>query len=124
MASEHKPRLELDELLLALRHFAQARDWVQFQSPKNLSMAIAAEAGELLAELQWLSEAESGKLQGEKRQAVAFEMADVLMYLLRLADQLDVDILEVAAEKMALNETRYPADKVRGSAKKYSEYSE
>ena len=115
-------RDNLEQLQLALRQFAQERDWEQFQSPKNLSMALAVEAAELLEEFQWLSEAQSEQLESEKKQAVAFEMADVLMYLLRLADRLEVDLIATAAEKMALNEQRYPAEKVRGSARKYSDY--
>jgi len=108
----------------ALRAFARQRDWEQFQTPKNLSMAIAVEAAELLEQFQWLTAAESeaDALTEEKLRAVSFEMADILMYLLRLADRLQVDLLAAATEKMALNEQRYPADRVRGSARKYTEY--
>jgi NTP pyrophosphatase (non-canonical NTP hydrolase) len=116
--------VSLEQLQLALREFARARDWEQFQSPKNLSMALAVEAAELLEEFQWLGEAESDSLEPAKKQAVAFEMADVLMYLVRMADRLDIDLLATAVAKMALNEQRYPADKVRGIARKYTDYQD
>jgi len=105
-----------------LRQFAAVRDWEQFHSPKNLAMALVAEAGELAAHFQWLNEVQSAALQEAKRQAVAQEMADVLIYLVRLADKLDVDLWQATAAKMNLNEQRYPADRVRGNAAKYDEY--
>lgn len=111
--------LELSE---RLRRFADARDWAQFHSPKNLVMALVAEAGELVEQFQWLSEAQSAKLPPEQLDAVRLEMADVFIYLVRLADVLGVDLLAAARDKLALNEERYPADRVRGSARKYDEY--
>lgn len=105
-----------------LRAFAQARDWDQFHSPKNLSMALMVEAAELMEHFQWLSEAQSGSLAPEVKAAVAEELADILLYLVRLADKLDVDLLEAALQKLEKNAAKYPAEKVRGSAKKYSEY--
>lgn len=105
-----------------LRQFAAVRDWDQFHSPKNLAMALVAEAGELAAHFQWLEGEESRALADSRRQAVAHEMADVLIYLVRLADKLDVDLFAAATAKMALNEERYPAELVRGSAAKYDEY--
>lgn len=114
---------DLEELRQRIRKFAQVRDWDQFHSPKNLSMALAAEAGELLEKFQWLTEQQSSSLSPEKKEEIAEEMADVLVYLVRLADKLDVDLLETAEKKMAKNEEKYPADKVKGSAKKYTEYS-
>ena len=105
-----------------LRQFAAVRDWEQFHTPKNLAMALVAEAGELAAHFQWLDAAQSTELPPQKRDAVGQEMADVLIYLVRLADKLDVDLWQAAAAKMQLNETRYPADRVRGSAAKYDEY--
>jgi len=113
---------DLDQLKKRLRDFAAARDWDQFHSPKNLSMALAAEAGELLEQFQWLTEEQSKNLTTEQRQAVEEEMADVLLYLLRLADKLQVDVLDAAKKKITKNELKYPADKVRGSSKKYTEY--
>lgn len=105
-----------------LREFADARDWNQFHSPKNLAMALSVEASELLECFQWLTEAESRALDGKQLAAVADEIADVQLYLIRLADKLNVNIEAAVVQKMAKNEAKYPADKVRGSSKKYSEY--
>ncbi len=111
----------LTDLRDALRVFAAARDWDQFHSPKNLASALAVEAAELLERFQWLTEGESRRLPPAELEKVRQEMADVLNYLVRLADKLDVDLLEAARAKIAINEQKYPADQVRGSAKKYSE---
>lgn len=105
-----------------LREFTAARDWDRFHSPKNLAMALSAEAAEVIEHFQWLSETQSAALSPEKRAEVAAELADVLLYLVRLADKLDVDLAEAAARKIAENDKRYPSDKVRGSARKYTEY--
>ena len=105
-----------------LAAFAAARDWEQFHSPKNLAMALSVEAAELVEEFQWLTEAESKALDAERRERVRLELADVFIYLLRLADRLDVDLLRAADDKIALNERKYPADRVRGDARKYTEY--
>jgi dCTP diphosphatase len=110
------------ELQRRLAAFAAARDWDQFHSPKNLAMALSVEASELLEEFQWLTEQQSGSLDAERRERVRLEMADVLIYLLRLAAKLDVDLLRAAHDKLALNEQKYPADRVRGSSRKYTEY--
>ena len=107
-----------------LRDFAADRDWERFHSPKNLAMALAAETGELMEHFQWLTEAQSRELDPSQRELVAAELADVLLYLLRLADQLGVDLKAAAERKIAVNEKRYPVDRVRGSAKKYSEYQD
>lgn len=112
---------DLTQLRDALRDFAAERDWDQFHSPKNLASALAVEAAELLECFQWLSEAESRKLSPNQHARAREELADVLNYLVRLADKLDVDLLEAAREKMAKNALKYPADKARGSAKKYSD---
>jgi dCTP diphosphatase len=112
---------DLTQLRDALRDFAAERDWDQFHSPKNLASALAVEAAELLECFQWLSEAESRKLSPDQHARAREELADVLNYLVRLADKLDVDLLEAAREKMAKNALKYPADKARGSAKKYSD---
>jgi dCTP diphosphatase len=105
----------------SLRQFAADRDWDQFHSPKNLAMALAVEAAELLERFQWLTEADSKNLPPADLARVREEMADVLNYLVRLADKLDVDLLEAAHDKVALNAQKYPVDKSRGTAKKYSE---
>jgi dCTP diphosphatase len=115
-------RSDLMMLRDKLRAFAAARDWDQFHSPKNLSMALMVEVAELMEHFQWLTEAQSGDLAGDKKAAVAEELADILLYLVRLADKLDVDLPEAALRKLEKNADKYPAEQVRGSAKKYSEY--
>jgi NTP pyrophosphatase (non-canonical NTP hydrolase) len=112
----------LDQLNARLLAFARERDWEQFHSPKNLAMALAGEAGELLEHFQWLSEQQSLELSAEKKQQVAHELADILNYLVRLAERLDIDLLAAADEKIAINAARYPANKVRGDARRASEY--
>src|SRR6185295_8434197 len=109
------------QLRNALRDFAAERDWDQFHSPKNLASALSVEAAELLERFQWLTEDESRTLPPAELEKVRQEMADVLNYLVRLADKLDVDLLEAARAKIEINARKYPADKSRGSVKKYSE---
>lgn len=104
-----------------LRAFAAERDWDQFHSPKNLAAALSVEAAELLEHFQWLKEAESAHLSAEKRAAVGEEVADVLLYLIRIADKLDIDMLDAALKKIEANGRKYPADKARGSMRKYTE---
>lgn len=111
----------LHELRDALRLFAAERDWDQFHSPRNLATALTVEAAELLEPFQWLGEAESRELPPAARAAVEEEMADVLLYLVRLADRLDVDLVEAARTKMARNAEKYPVEKSRGSSRKYDE---
>ncbi|BBI99789.1 nucleotide pyrophosphohydrolase [Ferrigenium kumadai] len=111
---------ESDLLLLRdrLRAFAAERDWEQFHSPKNLSMALMVEVAELMEHFQWLTEAQSADLTPETQQAVSEELADCLLYLVRLSDRLGVDLREAALHKLEKNATKYPAEQVRGSAKK------
>ncbi len=109
---------DLEQLRERLRAFARARDWEQFHSPKNLSMALIVEAAELVEHFQWLTEAQSTQLDPKTFQAVEEEVADVFIYLVRLSDLLGIDLLDAAARKIALNEKKYPAEEVRGSAKK------
>jgi NTP pyrophosphatase (non-canonical NTP hydrolase) len=104
-----------------LRHFVAARDWDPFHAPKNLAMALSVEAAELVEIFQWLTEEQSRNLPPEKLQAAREEIADVLLYLIRIADQLGIDPVAAAEEKMIANETKYPVDKARGTAKKYTE---
>ena len=111
----------LTQLRDALRQFAAERDWDQFHSPKNLASALAVEAAELLERFQWLSEEQSRNLSPADLARVREELADVLNYLVRLADKLDVDLIEAARDKIKLNALKYPADKARGSARKYSD---
>jgi len=112
----------LTELALRLREFVAERDWDQFHTPKNLATALVAEAGELAAEFQWLTPAQSRAPTEEQLARIRAESADVLIYLVRLADKLGFDLLAAAAVKLAENERRYPADKVRGSSRKYNQY--
>jgi len=111
----------LEDLRNQLRAFADARDWEQFHSPKNLAMALIVEAAELTEHFQWLTETQSQTLDPEKREQVAQELADVFLYLVRLADRLDIDLMDAAQRKLVINAQKYPADKVRGSAKKAGE---
>jgi NTP pyrophosphatase (non-canonical NTP hydrolase) len=111
----------LHELRGALRLFAAERDWDQFHSPRNLATALAVEAAELLEPFQWLGEDAGRELPPATLAAVQEEMADVLLYLVRLADKLDVDLIEAARTKMARNATKYPVEKSRGSSRKYDE---
>jgi dCTP diphosphatase len=104
-----------------LQHFAQARDWGQFHSPKNLASALIVEAGELLEHFQWLTEDQSRQLTPDKTQAVAHEMADVLLYLVQLSSALGVDLMAAAQAKMDINEQKYPVDQAKGSSRKYDE---
>lgn len=112
----------VNTLVLRLRQFAQERDWDQFHSPKNLAMAMMVEAGELLEHFQWLTEAQSENLSAGKFQEVEYEIADVFIYLLRLSDKLNIDIIDAARRKMVINASKYPVEKVSGQAKKYTEY--
>ena len=113
---------ELQKLQETLQKFAEDRDWEQFHSPKNLAMALSAESGELLECFQWLTEEDSQNLDARKLQEAREEIADVFIYLLRIADRLDIDLIEAARNKIAINEKKYPADLVRGSSAKYTEY--
>jgi len=112
---------ELDKIKLQLRHFAAERDWDQFHSPKNLAMALIVEAAELVEHFQWLTEEQSQTLTPDKLAEVEQEIADIQIYLIRLADKLGVDMEQAVNNKIELNEKKYPADKVRGSAEKYNE---
>lgn len=114
----------LENLRRELAEFAHRRDWDQFHSPKNLSMALIAEAAELVEHFQWLSEQQSRQLPAEKLDEVAMELADILIFLIRTADKLDVDLIQAARAKIAINERRYPADKVRGQALRSAEYDD
>lgn len=113
---------QLDSLKARLRQFADERDWDQFHSPKNLAMALIVEAAELVEQFQWLTQEESRSLPPEKHRQVEAELADILIYLVRIADKLDIDLLQAADAKLKHNAEKYPADKVRGLSKKYDEY--
>lgn len=105
-----------------IRAFVFERDWDQFHTPKNLATALSVEAAELLEPFQWLQVGDANELGANKLAQVTHEMADVLVYLVRLADKLDIDLMAAVAAKMAINRDKYPADKVRGDCRKYTEY--
>jgi NTP pyrophosphatase (non-canonical NTP hydrolase) len=113
---------ELEELRVLVSNFVKERDWEQFHSPKNLSMALIVEAAELVEHFQWLTQSESHQLPEDKLEAVEEELADILVYLVRIADQLDIDLNRAARNKMRSNGAKYPAEMVRGSSRKYTEY--
>ncbi len=112
----------IDEFASRLAQFAADRDWEQFHSPKNISMALSVEVAEIVEHFQWLTEQQSRELDKNKKGEVSEELADAFIYLVRLADQLDIDLLAAADQKFRINEAKYPADRVRGSSKKYTQY--
>ena len=114
----------LDTLRQRIREFALARAWERYHTPKNLAMALTVEAAELLEPFQWLTSEQSQNLTPEQHEAVRQEIADVLIYLTRLADLLDIDLLEAAADKLAINARKYPIDKAHGNAMKDSVFSD
>lgn len=107
-----------------LREFAREREWDQFHTPKNLSMALIAEAAELVEHFQWVDGSKSHLLEEKVRPSVEEEIADIFIYLVRIADKLEIDLYSAAERKIAINARKYPADKVRGSARKYTEYED
>lgn len=113
---------DIEKLIEKLRDFAEERDWGQFHSPKNLSMALTVEAAELLEQFQWFTEEQSSALDQKQLDRVEEEIADVFLYLLRLSDVLDLDLINAAEKKLATNEKKYPVELVKGSSKKYNEY--
>jgi NTP pyrophosphatase (non-canonical NTP hydrolase) len=117
------PMVDVSRLQQAIALFARERDWDQFHSPKNLAMALTGEVGELVELFQWLSEGDSRRVAHDPATArrVRDEIADVLVYLVRLAAVLGVDLDEAVRSKLAANALKYPADRARGSAKKYSD---
>jgi dCTP diphosphatase len=111
----------IESLKVDLRAFAAERDWAQFHSPKNLAAALTVEAAELLEHFQWLTEEQSKRLSPNKLAEVSDELADVMLYLIQIADKLGVDLLQVAAAKLEKNRAKYPVDRSRGSSRKYNE---
>lgn len=113
---------ELNQIQVQLREFAKERDWDQFHSPKNLSMALIVEAAELVEHFQWLTEEQSKSLDQKQLDKVQEELADIQIYLIRIADKLNVDLMGAVSKKIDANARKYPSEKVRGSSKKYTEY--
>ena len=112
---------ELSDLKQKLSDFAKDREWDQFHSPKNLAMALSVEVAEIVEHFQWLTEEQSKELSKEKLADVETELADTLIYLIRLADKLNIDLLDSAKRKINVNAKKYPVDKAKGTAKKYNE---
>ncbi|MGW8465919.1 nucleotide pyrophosphohydrolase [Pseudomonas sp. CLCA07] len=115
--------MNVEQIQQQLRVFAQERDWEQFHTPKNLASALAVEASELLEIFQWLTDSQAISIKGDLARMckVEEEMADVTLYLLRLADILSLDLQKAVDRKLRINAEKYPVEKARGSAKKYSE---
>ena len=112
----------LQHLRLRINQFVNERDWAQFHTPKNLAMAMIVEAAELVEHFQWDTPAESQQLTDKKREAVGHELADTFVYLLRIAEVLNIDLIEATNKKIDLNALKYPVDKAKGSNAKYTEY--
>jgi NTP pyrophosphatase (non-canonical NTP hydrolase) len=117
-----KNKDSLDSLREKINQFVTERDWAQFHTPKNLAMAMIVEAAELVEQFQWDTPQESQNLSAEKREAVAHELADTFVYLLRIAEVLEIDLIDATNKKIALNALKYPVDKARGRNAKYTEY--
>lgn len=113
--------MKIEKIEKILKKFSEERAWEQFHSPKNLSMALSVEASELVEIFQWLTEEQSYNLNNEMKQHAKEEVADIAIYLLRVCMKLDIDLEEAILEKMEKNEVKYPVEKVKGSAKKYTE---
>src|SRR5664279_4427076 len=113
---------DFDRIKNKVRQFVVERDWDQFHSPKNLSMALIVEAAEMVEHFQWLTEEQSSNLSPEKLAEVEQELADIQVYLISLAEKLKLDLIAAVEKKLVLNAQKYPADQVRGSSKKYTEY--
>jgi dCTP diphosphatase len=114
--------VNIDDLSRRLRAFAKERDWEQFHAPKNLAMALAVEAAELMEHFQWLTEQQSAELSPAAKEQVATELADVFIYTVRLADRLGVDLEPAVEAKIIANAAKYPIEKSRGIARKYTEF--
>lgn len=107
---------DIDDLTRTLRQFADERNWEKYHSPKNLTMALSVEVAELAEHFQWLTQQESSHLSPDQKKAVREEIADVFIYLVRLADRLEIDLLNAAEDKIALNALKYPAKKEQGES--------
>lgn len=116
--------MELEEIRKRIRAFRDARDWSQFHNPKDMAIAISIEASELLEHFLWKKEAELDDRIEERREEIESEIADIGIYLTELADNLGIDLLAAMDRKISVNESKYPADRVKGSSRKYTEYSE
>ena len=113
--------MDIEKLQLKLREFAKERDWEQFHSPKNLAMALSVEAAELLEIFQWSNSGGLDEIKdAKKKREIEEEVADIFNYLLKICDKLDIDLEKAALDKIEINESKYPVEKVKGSSKKYN----
>ena len=110
----------MEELKASIKEFIQARDWEQYHAPKNLALALSVEAAEIVEIFQWKKD--NQELSPEEVEALRQEIGDVLVYLLELANKYGIDVLQAAKDKMRINEKKYPVDKVKGKAWKYTAY--
>ncbi|WP_050469857.1 nucleotide pyrophosphohydrolase [Herbaspirillum chlorophenolicum] len=123
MSVPQEPISDLIELRGIIRQFSSERDWLRFHTPKNLAMALSVEAAELMEHFQWLPTGADHELDAAAREGIRHEMADVLVYLIQLADHTGVDLRSAVLEKMELNRRKYPVEQARGSSRKYTAYS-
>lgn len=121
MMPNSKQQDSLQQLQSAMRVFVDERDWQQFHTPKNLAMAMIVEAAELVEILQWDTPEQSQLMDANKREQLSHELADTLLYLIRLADVLGIDLIQAAQQKMLLNAQKYPVEKAKGSSAKYTD---
>lgn len=122
MTSDAMTPDSIDQLRARVNQFVEERDWTQFHSPKNLSMAMIVEAGEVVEHFQWITEADSKNLDAEKKEQVGEELSDTFVYLLRIAEVCGIDLIDAANKKIDLNAKKYPVEKAKGSNAKYTEY--
>ena len=112
---------DLEKIRDSLRKFASERDWDQFHTPKNLALALTAEVGELVEHFQWETAEQIAKFGPERKGEIADELADVLSYLVRLSDKMDIDLEKAFFQKIEKNSRKYPIEKAKGTAKKYTD---
>ena len=112
----------LQDLRARIQAFVEERDWQQFHSPKNLAMAMIVEAAELVEHFQWMTEQESREVSAEKKEQIGQELADTFVYMLRIADVLEIDLIDATNRKLDINAKKYPVEKARGRNDKYTEY--
>ena len=111
----------MEELIRQIREFARERDWEEFHSPKNLAIALSVEVAEVVEHFQWVTAEESNSLPADKIKRIKEEIGDVMIYLIRLADRLGIDPVQAAEDKMRINEKKYPVEKAKGRAVKYTD---
>ena len=116
--------MDIDDITQKIREFRDERDWAQFHNPKDMAIAISIEASELLEHFLWKTPDELDQRIEDRRAEITDEIADIAIYLVELADNLDIDLLAAMEQKIAKNAAKYPSNRVKGSSKKYSEYQD